>query len=44
MQKIGKMTREKSICKPTYWQNKLGEIQESKEKIDLSVIPSNFKK
>jgi len=44
MQKIGKMIEEKSICKSTNYQNKWGEIEESKVKIDISVIPNNFEK
>jgi len=44
MQKIGKMIEEKSICKSTLYQNKWGEIEESKQKIDISVIPNNIEK
>jgi len=34
---------EKSVCKSTYYQNKWGEIEESKEKIDISVIANILK-
>jgi len=44
MQKIGKMIEEKRVCKTTYHQNKLGEIEENKKKIDISVIANNFEK
>jgi len=44
MQKIGKMIEEKSVCKTTYQQNKWGEIDENKKKIDISVIANNFEK
>ena len=44
MQKVGKLIEEKSVCATTYHQNKCGEIEETKNKINISVIANNFEK
>ena len=38
------MIEEKRVCRTTHHQNKWGEIEESKKKIDISVIANNFEK
>jgi len=38
------MIEEKTVCKTTYHQNKWGEIEKTKKKIDISVIANNFEK